>query len=490
MNEVQRLRQCFIDGLPETVQAEDWQPPTRQIYLPPAHKKSLSLDRPLVLGGRGAGKSFWFGALKDSSRREVVAEVFALPELINVEVHIGFTPSQQDERSMLTARILKDMLNQRFVPFDIWSTVLLICFSGWEGLPGDSWADAVRWVADHGEAVSRRLQQADVEHIQRGKVGLVLFDGLDRAAPYSWDDNQALLMGLLMAALEFRAYRALRIKIFLRPDLLERSAIGFPDSSKLIRDAVELSWMDVDIYGLLWQYLGNVDGESGKFFRCFAQSQTKLEWAGLDANHPVPEALRIDPQIQRKLFHALAGKTMGAGKKRGDTWVWLPNHLADAKEYVSPRSFIVAMRQAVEDSSRRDPASKEQTALLWRAIQDGVSVASKTRINEIYEDFPWARVAMEPLQGLEVPCDKKDLIQRWERKGTLDDVLKTDEQSPRLPPAHMKSGDPDGLLKALVGLGVIREMQDGRVNVPDIFRVELKMPRRGGVPVRKSAAVR
>lgn len=44
---------------------------------------------------------------------------------------------------------------------------------------------------------------------------------------------------------------------------------------------------------------------------------------------------------------------------------------------------------------------------------------------------------------------------------------------------------PDGVREDLEALGVFQRMHDGRVNIPDIFRVSYGLRRKGGVkPVR------
>ena len=45
------------------------------IFFPPAHVRALALDRPLVIGMRGAGKSFWSEALTNESLRPALSKV-------------------------------------------------------------------------------------------------------------------------------------------------------------------------------------------------------------------------------------------------------------------------------------------------------------------------------------------------------------------------------------------------------------------------------
>ena len=40
------------------------------MYAPPAHEVALAFDRPLVVGGRGTGKSYWAAALCHAEARK------------------------------------------------------------------------------------------------------------------------------------------------------------------------------------------------------------------------------------------------------------------------------------------------------------------------------------------------------------------------------------------------------------------------------------
>lgn len=487
MSQITELRQCFLSGLPEEAQADHFVPPPEQIYVPSAHRRALSFDAPLVLGGRGAGKTLWLSALKDVRQRELLAQAFDLQELRSIDVSVGFS-TQDAGANAPDARTLGDLLQKRFEPYDIWSAVVLNALAPQQFQDKKRWSERTQWVADNGEQVSQLLQETEQKNLQTARKQLVLFDGLDTTAPRSWAHTQLLLKGLLMLAHEFRRYQTLRLKLFLRPDMLaERTSVAFPDSSKLVSNAVGLKWDDSNLYGLLFQYLGNTVDRAGTAFRDFAAQATGVEWHQTGESYPVPQGLRDDRERQQKLFHALAGKSMGTAHKRGDTWKWLPNHLSDTDAYVSPRSFIAAVRNAADESAKRDPDGKGKTVLLWQAIQTGVASASKIRVDEMTEDFPWVSDAIKPLKGLAVPCEEKEILARWKTSGTLATILAVKEDQSRLPPIDVTENRPHSLIEALKALKIFSTRADGRIDVPDIIRVEAGMPRRGGVPVRKKA---
>ena len=61
---------------------------------------------------------------------------------------------------------------------------------------------------------------------------------------------------------------------------------------------------------------------------------------------------------------------MGTNRRRGKTYTWLPNHLADAKGQVSPRSFLIAVREAQRETLTRG----HREVLHWEGIKRGVQM--------------------------------------------------------------------------------------------------------------------
>jgi hypothetical protein len=64
------------------------------------------------------------------------------------------------------------------------------------------------------------------------------------------------------------------------------------------------------------------------------------------------------------------------------------------------------------------------------------------------------------------------------------------ESAGKLPPRRfatdpVRRGETAVLIDDLVELAVLSRTEDGRINVPDIFRVSAGMKRRGGVPAAK-----
>jgi hypothetical protein len=288
-----------------------------------------------------------------------------------------------------------------------------------------------------------------------------------------------LIRGLLQVLLEFRSFRRIRPKAFARPDHLEDPSVAdFPDSSKILTNKVELSWPRTDLYGLFWQHLAN-EKVNGVLFRQGCEEGFHIRRKRHEEAFLVPETLRKEESTQREVFHAITGPWMGRGQRRGLPYTWLPNHLGDARRQVSPRSFLAALRHAAMD----DPKLGQEYPIHYESIKRGVQEASRIRVREMQEDYQWVKTLMEPLAGLTVPCSFEDILTRWDQSQVLDQLRRQiGEGGVKLPPAHIDARAP-GVRSDLEALGLFERMRDGRVNLPDVYRVGYGIRRRGGVKV-------
>ena len=65
-------------------------PDQSQIYAPDGHETALDPERPVVVGGRGTGKSFWSATLLNQETRLFIAPNYPRLQLDRCEVALGF----------------------------------------------------------------------------------------------------------------------------------------------------------------------------------------------------------------------------------------------------------------------------------------------------------------------------------------------------------------------------------------------------------------
>ena len=145
---------------------------------------------------------------------------------------------------------------------------------------------------------------------------------------------------------------------------------------------------------------------------------------------------------------------------------------------------MTALRRAA-DESEFEPGDAPVFALGWTAIRKGVQAASRVRVDEIAEDHPWVELAIRPLAEarLSVPVTPEAVFEVWERRALIE-RLTSRRGGPGTGPATPPRLDRgfEGIVDDLVALGVFHRARDGRLQMPDVYRVAFGLGRKGGVP--------
>lgn len=478
--EADDYRNLLVSALPSAQDADTVAPTLVNLFTPDSHRRALHVDTTVVRGGRGVGKTFWCRSLLDDQLREVAAEEYRIDQLRILRVSPGYG-AELNPHLYPGAGELAYLVNNGVRAYDLWNAVLLVAL-GQPELHGNlDWKDRVAWVQDNPGARDRTVARADQQAKLDGIMHLVLFDALDRLHTERAQADR-LVAGILQLALELRlSTKNIRCKVFIRPDMFDGALLHFPDASKLTSNAASLQWTTANLYGLFFHYLGNHESVESTNFRSWNGN-----WSKHRGRYLPPATLLGDEQIQADVFSKLAGSYMGANYRKGITYTWLPNHLMDGVEQVSPRSFLNALSMAVDETRGR--YASHTYAIHHEGIRKGVQSASQTRVNEINEDMPWVRTVIEPLAGQQVPIEQGLVLDLWEGSN-LNSTLgkevarfgigKNGEEvrtGPRYPNDHLR------LVDELIALGVMRRRKDGRIDLPDVYRIAFSIGRRGGVP--------
>lgn len=447
-----------------------------QVFLPAGHRGVLDLRRQLVVGERGMGKSFWTHALSNKDIRDKLAVYYRFPELKSTEVRIGFNGSDKKQVLAPTVDELAEIRQQSIgTPDLIWKALLLRIVEDMLGRRIDTLAATIGLLQQQPSRYSDTLSQLDDQLAGKRQNLLVVFDALDRLAQ-DWSTIRELTRALLRLAIGLQSFTSIRAKIFMRVDMFsDREIFRFQDSSKIKNDHVSLVWQPEELYGLvLFEILRNPDGQPA--LNLLAEQTDTL--AALPING---EDSRLHVSKQRRLVHALAGEFMGSNKKRGLVYTWVPLHLSDAANNCSPRTFLAAWKEAAE----RVPAPADR-AIDHLGLLDGVRSASQSRLNELYEDYEWIRPSLEALKRQFVPMLRSQLFQLWEEHHVLQAIeSSTYGEVSKTPAGLTDSLGLEALLEAMKSVAVMDERSNGKINVPDIYRVEAGILRKGGVAVPK-----
>jgi hypothetical protein len=487
------VRQAFLDLPQESSHIATKAPRWAEVFTPSDHQGALDPNRSIVIGDRGTGKSFWSSVLINQDIRNLVAKQYPRLRLDKVEGKLAFSDGGMAADHPVSSEIAT-IVGMGYSAEDLWRGVLLR-FSPFPpaGIPAwnAGWQPIVDWVVADPARRNVEFRTLDQALTRAGQTYVLVFDALDVIAD-QWASIRSQLEGLIKLALAVRALQSVRLKLFIRPDMAEdRRLWEVGDASKLRHNEVRLAWRRRDLYGLLWTLLANPpdEGESqgGVRFREHCANAFDAKFDFQDNSWRPPHKLVDDEDRQQEIFHALAGEYMGAGPTKGDTYKWVTNHLSDAAGFAAPRSFLLAMREGA------DKTKSQETVLDKGGIESGARSASKVRVEELSEDYRWMDTVLKAMGGLVVPLTVQNLVERWKDRRTLEALKRLADQESRdrrfIPPSDVLDTEDTveaytKLIHQLMRLQIFFELSDGRINMPDLFRLQANVKRKGGMKPR------
>lgn len=447
------------------------------IYAPETHAAALDPTTPIVLGSRGTGKSFWAGVLGQVVTRQAAAQAYPKLGLSQVEVGFGFTGLSAPREIGLNA------VNS-YVPANAsledaktfwWATILRAAHM----YKSNDYAKFNTFMIAAGDWEYR--DELLMNHEKRlrgeGKTLLIVYDALDRMAN-NWSRRRLLTEALLEVAWEMRAFRSLRVKLFFRPDQLEDDALRFVELPKLRTGAVRLEWSQVDLYGLVYSRLALTSDPTAQ--RAFSRLLRRHNLSLGKQEEIITRRWKIlrEREYQEKIMADLAGPFMASGRygfKKGKTYDWAFKHLADSFQEVTPRSFLGLMIAAAKHGFPPD-----DRAITPEGLRHGLRAASKTRVDQLHQDFVWIKGVLAPLAGLLLPQDDIKVFSVWKAAKTVEILIGDAREKSYLPPFPPKEkATEEDLYLALERIGVMERRKDDRIDMPDLFRVAAKLLKKG-----------
>lgn len=453
-------------------------PTLENLFAPEHHSAALDPNIPIVVGSRGSGKSVWAGVLNDPTLRDAARTAYPHLGLERIKTALGYTGISGPygvDRDRLDQCVPESASPAQARAF-FWATIL-------RGLPVEGCQDAKRLpdllpVAADPEQREKMLSTADESLKQKGEALVIIYDALDTMA-VSWPRQRLLTQALLEVVWAMRAYRTIRVKLFLRPDQIEDDQLRFVELPKLRASAVRLKWSGADLYGMLFARLalGSTQAAFGRLL------------SALNLPQPSPDqiltrkwALTHDKESQEQLMANIAGTYMTDdgpnAYKKGKTYDWPLNHLADARQEVTPRSFLCLLIAAAKYQAA--PPSRIITPA---GIHHGLREASKVRVEQLHQELPWIKTVLAPLAGLLMPQEEKQVFAVWRAAQTLSEARKNADTHGYLPPVPPELDDEASeraLYLALEKNAVMFRRPDDRIDMPDLFRVAARLLKKGG----------
>ena len=484
-----------LQNIPTDGSTNNWS----DVYVPLSHLQALHPDRMVVEGMRGSGKSFWTGVLVNSDLRRELGN-----QLLGIDLKAALasiTYSHAIALDINTAATTFPSISELpqllalpgVTPETIWSVAILQLFpvDPLLEMPVSTdtynlWHAPIAWAGKNPGRVARALNVLDQRLVSANEIALVVFDALDRVS-HDLAEVSSITAGLLRVMLNLRFAKGLRLKAFIREDVLAQAGASVVDGSKLLNNKVKLLWTQADLYGLAFYRIA----QHSSAFRTQFLRIAKVAWK-LNAGRYQCDAAD-EPATQKLLWRALVGDYMGKAATNGHSYPYIYNHLSDGLGRVAPRIFLTALHAAIDSASKQ--YSEKPYAIHHEAIKDGVREASTARVTELHEEYQWIDPALQCIKDQQktVPIDRSDLETIWLKNNAA--VLQTIESMRDKALIPWRSGASnsekiDHLRTTLEQIGIIKsrlKVGGERIELPDIYRLAYKIGRRGGISTKKKS---
>lgn len=455
----------------------DHKPTVDEIFAPKQHANALDPYTTIVVGARGTGKSFWAGVLSQEDTLKVAAESYpdlGLDKIVVAEGYNGF----------ISSRILEQVIpfgQESSMAVSFWQAAIVKaaeeCLA--PNKTKKKMSDYIKKYSDP-EDLDIYLNKLD-DKLQAKNIKLVItFDALDKLSK-EWSRSTLILDALFEVVWDLRIRKAIKAKIFIRPEQLNDENLKFVEMPKLRSSRVELEWTQLELYGLLFSRLAYTYDNCDFHELCKSIGSPFIK---MPYKQRTNWEVLSNKDFQKKTMTALAGPYMGANFKKGGTYDWPYKHLADANGNVTPRSFIKLFSEAAKHTP--EPQNK---VISPEGIRHGLREASKVRVDQLGIEYVWVKRALAPLAGLRVPCAAEEIYTRWKDSNTIKVIMDAskDPSTGFLPPYPFKTQkikypeDTAALAESMVNIGLIEHRQDGRIDIPNLFRVAALMLKKGGI---------
>lgn len=216
-----------------------------------------------------------------------------------------------------------------------------------------------RYVDDISTSLEAILDSADLQL-------WLMVDKLDEIFPRRSRIETLALRGLLRTLKIFQSKRV-RIKVFLRDDILDQvtgTGEGFVALTHVTaRQSDKLSWSEDQILTLVVNRLYAAD------------SLCEL----LNVNRA---QLKVSSEYRREAFYKIFPETVHAGKNQSKTLRWIYTHTMDGRKVVTPRDVIELLaraKQRQQDEFKADPNGTSDWIIGSTAIQYGLNELSERK---------------------------------------------------------------------------------------------------------------
>jgi len=234
----------------------------------------------------------------------------------------------------------------------------------------------------------------------------LMIDRLDEIFPRRSDVERTALRGLLNAMRYFGS-ASIRVKVFLRDDMLEQVVGGSEGFTALThvtaRQADTLRWTQDQILAMV--------------VKRFVANNDLVEYLAVNRDQVDASAV-----YRTRCFYKIFPPAVFRGPKQSPTIRWICNRCADGRNVVTPRDvldLLIRAKQKQQDICEADPEGKSASIIDAAAIQYGFEELSKRkRDTYLRAEFPHLWKYIEKFSGgkteYDIPTLQHLLGKEWQ----------------------------------------------------------------------------
>jgi MinD-like ATPase involved in chromosome partitioning or flagellar assembly len=330
----------------------------------------FNVDKVLILGSKGTGKSYIYSALKE---KEIVTEL--KKRAGRQDNYTFFYMVDKTKRIFKVNTFSKDKTEEKRFQYRFWlvytwqilmqeaETVFNDYTTSLKNLQfpiksDDTTQTALEHLIQDDKAIlaiEKDLNNFDRYLVNKGngikEYVTVLYDQLDEiVAPKLWNDWLPSLIDFWRE----KRYNRIFGKLFVRRDLF-RKLVGITNIRELENQAIDIEWTQEELYAFFFKIV-------------LSQGTSEWFWSQMylyaDYPHKIVNQLRpkynnlgqmpLEEHLLRPLVVTFFGKQvdMGGGVRMGESYEWFAKNLKSADDTISVRPFIELIQLAIDKEKK------------------------------------------------------------------------------------------------------------------------------------------
>lgn len=328
----------------------------------------FNLDKFLILGNKGTGKSYIYQSLKN---KKIVAEIQKRANKTSTDFTFFHVVDKKkliiETENFANYEIINpNLFYKNFWKVYTWNAIMQI-----SQINNLGYKSAIEFTQIKNDTatikkyyelinnddflikVENDLEQLDKFLVEQKKYLIVIYDNLDdMVKPIKWHEQIAPLLNFW----KYTSFNRIFSKLFVRKDLFNKIS-GVTNIKDLENNAIEIEWKKEELFAYFFKLV--FSKSKVHFFKLMEDYKdfSKKEIDEIKNKCDADNQLPLDEVILRKLSETFFGKYT-EDPKFGESYDWLYKNLMNADETISLRPFIDLLQASIENALQMDKFEK------------------------------------------------------------------------------------------------------------------------------------